>query len=175
MSASENIITCLMALRRHGYIEEAKHLEQDLRTLVSKIDAEQQRNDSIEAHAGMLVAASRAVIEASTKERERWEIAVRNMATFLVGPEQPFEIPQIVEMVRRLAHCDDNGDPIGGERLAKHMAFLVDLLVEVRPDISTWNSRHEECDSCGSRNDTHASTCILTRIDEAIKLYRKTS
>lgn len=45
---------------------------------------------------------------------KRWETGVRNMVTFLIGPDQPFDIDQIVEMVRRVAKCDDNGDPING-------------------------------------------------------------
>lgn len=43
------------------------------------------------------------------------------------------------------------------------------LLREARPDISTWNTRHEECDSCGSRDDNHSPNCIKSRIDAFLK------
>ncbi len=46
-----------------------------------------------------------------------WEVAVRNMVTFLVGPSGNFEIKDVVETVRILAGCDANGDPYSGERL----------------------------------------------------------
>lgn len=56
--------------------------------------------------------------EKKAEEPSRWESAVRNMVTFLVGPAAPFDLPQVVEMVRRLAQCDANGDPIpGSERM----------------------------------------------------------
>lgn len=63
---------------------------------------------------------------------QRWENAFRTLATFPVGPHEPFDINQIIEMVRRLAKCDGNGDPVipGSERAFVSVSKLNTLAIE---------------------------------------------
>lgn len=48
---------------------------------------------------------------------------------------------------------------------------IVDLLRESRPYFSTWDKRHEECESCAERGMEHAAECITVRVDAELSKH----
>ena len=64
-------------------------------------------------------------LKAELVRAKRWEIGFRRVVTYLVGPREDFEINEITDLVRDLAGCDGNGDPMehGNRRFVRRESF----------------------------------------------------